>query len=71
MPYPSLMIKKYIGAYFAILGGCDLLVFTGAIGSGSTKIRNMVCKDLNILNKTKVLAIKTDEELAIAKKIRE
>ncbi len=62
-------IQKYIGSYFAILGGCDLLVFTGAIGFGSAKIRNMVCKDLKILSKTKVLAIKTNEELAIATKI--
>ncbi|MEK7658995.1 MAG: acetate/propionate family kinase [Patescibacteria group bacterium] len=73
-------IQKYIGSYFAILGGCDLLVFTGAIGYHSSKIRNMVChptgdlskgdKNLNILNKTKILAIKTDEELAIANKIK-
>jgi acetate kinase len=62
-------IQKYIGAYFAILGGCDLLVFTGSIGSGSVKIREMVCKDLKILAKTKILAIETDEELAIAGKI--
>jgi len=62
-------IKKYIGSYFAILGGCDALVFTGAIGFGSAKIRNMVCKDLNILSKTKILAIETNEELAIAQKI--
>ncbi len=62
-------IQKYIGAYFSILKGCDLLVFTGTIGFGSKKIRNMICKNLNILNKTKILAIKTDEELAIAKKI--
>ena len=62
-------IQKYIGSYFAILGGCDLLVFTGAIGSGSAKIRNMICKDLKILNKAKILAIETDEELAIAQKI--
>jgi len=62
-------IQKYIGAYFAILGGCNVLVFTGSIGSGSAKIRNMIYKDLGILNKTKVLSIKTDEELAIAQKI--
>jgi len=62
-------IQKYIGAYFAILGGCDALVFTGAIGSGSAKIRNMICKDLKILKGVKVLAIKTDEELAIAQKV--
>ena len=62
-------IQKYIGGYFAILGGCDLLVFTGTIGSGSAKIRNMICKNLNILNKTKILSLKTNEELIIAKKI--
>src|SRR3989338_7688153 len=62
-------IKKYIGAYYAILGGCDILVFTGAVGFGSVKIRNMICKDLNILKKTKVRAIETNEELAIAIKI--
>jgi acetate kinase len=62
-------IKKYIGSYFVVLGGCDALVFTGSIGSGSAKIRNMVCKNLDILKKTKVVAIETDEELAIAEKI--
>ncbi len=62
-------IQKYIGGYFAILGGCDLLVFTGAIGYGSAKIRNMITKNLDILKKTKILAIKNDEELAIAAKV--
>lgn len=62
-------VKKYISAYYGILGGCDLLIFTGSIGAGDPKTKNMVCKDLNILKNTKVLAIKTDEELAIAKKM--
>ena len=62
-------IKKYIGAYYTILGGCDVLVFTGSIGSGLEITRNTICKDLDILKKTKVLAIETDEELAIAQKI--
>jgi len=62
-------IKKYIGAYFAVLQGCDLLVFTGTIGWGSLKIRKMICKDLTILKNTKILAIEANEELAIAKKI--
>lgn len=59
-------IQKYIGAYNAILGGCDVLVFTGTIGYGSAKIRKMASSVL----KAKVIAIKPDEELAIAKKIR-
>lgn len=64
-------IKKYIGAYFVVLGRCDLLIFTGNIGFGSIKVRNMILKDLSILNKAKILAIKTDEELAIADKIKD
>lgn len=32
-------IKKYIGAYMAALGGCDALVFTGAIGERAPIIR--------------------------------
>lgn len=62
-------IKKYIGGYFTILGGCDVLVFTGSIGAGLKITRNSICKDLDILKKIKVLVIKTDEELAIAQKI--
>lgn len=62
-------IKKYIGAYSAVLGGCDLLVFTGSIGAGKPATRNDVIKNMNILKNTKVLAIETDEELAIAQKI--
>jgi len=64
-------IQKYIGSYFAILNGCDILVFTGSIGSGSKKIRNMVCKNMSILKNTKILAIETNEELAIAEKIQD
>jgi len=67
-------IQKYIGAYYAILGGCDKLIFTGAIGAGSLKIRQMICRGLTILdkpNKVKILAVKPNEELAIAKEIQQ
>ncbi|MBL4901721.1 MAG: acetate kinase [Desulfocapsa sp.] len=32
-------IKKYIGAYLAVLGGADCVVFTGGIGENDTKVR--------------------------------
>jgi acetate kinase len=60
-------IQKYIGAYNTILGGCDALVFTGAIGTGSEKIRKLILKGLNT---QRVLAVEANEELAIAQKIR-
>lgn len=58
-------IRKYIGGYWAILGGCDALVFTGAIGFGSELIRKMISRDF----KTKVVAVEPNEELAIAQQI--
>ncbi len=61
-------VQKYIGSYFAVLGSCDLLVFTGTIGFGSLKIRKMI-SDLNIFKKTKISAVEPAEELAIAEKI--
>ncbi len=65
----SYKIKKYIGAYYSALNGCDILVFTGAIGAGDPKIRKMICSNLDILKDVKIIAIKPNEELAIAQKI--
>lgn len=39
-------IKKYIGSYYAILGGLDYLVFTGGIGENSVTVRRKVCAGL-------------------------
>ncbi len=40
-------ILKAIGAYTALLGGLDLLVFTGGIGEHSEEIRNRILGRLN------------------------
>lgn len=42
-------IKKYIGAYSAILNGLDCLVFTAGIGENSSLIRELVCTDMDYL----------------------
>ncbi len=39
-------IKSYIGSYYAILGGLDMLVFTGGTGENSKIVRNTVCSGL-------------------------
>ena len=41
--------KKYIGSYYAILGGLDGLVFTAGIGENSSGIRKSVCQGLEHL----------------------
>ena len=40
-------IKKYIGAYSAVLGSVDALVFTGGIGENATDIRARSCEGLS------------------------
>ncbi len=50
-------IKKYIGAYAAVLGRIDAIVFTGGIGENSAPIRHKVVKGLEymgmVLDETK------------------
>jgi acetate kinase len=83
-------IKKYIGAYFAVLGRLDGIVFTGGIGENSAVVRQNCCEGLQHLGiavdhdknaaasgaiaeiqkgglPVKVLVIKTNEELEIAR----
>ena len=42
-------IKKYIGAYYAVLGRLDALVFTGGIGENASAIRQRACEGLKHL----------------------
>lgn len=49
-------IVKYIGSFYAVLGGLDVLTFTGGIGENSNLIRKMICE------KIKSLGIDVDEE---------
>ncbi|MCF0201957.1 MAG: acetate kinase, partial [Bacteroidaceae bacterium] len=42
-------IKKYVGAYAAAMGGCDVLVFTAGVGENQTSMREAVCKDMEYM----------------------
>lgn len=41
-------VRKYIGAYCAVLGHVDALAFTGGIGENDSLVRSMVCKELGL-----------------------
>lgn len=43
-------IRKYIGAYVSVLGGVDVLIFSGTIGERSFIIRERICRELGWLN---------------------
>lgn len=40
-------VQKWIGAFVAVLGGLDTLVFTGGIGENAPVIRGRICRELN------------------------
>lgn len=64
-------IKKYIGAYFAVLNGkVDALIFTGGIGENAPAIRQQILENLDGLNLPVVLVIHTEEEREIALQIQ-
>jgi len=42
-------VKKYIGAYTAVLSGIDAIVFTGGIGENSEVVREKTCSGLDNL----------------------
>lgn len=45
-------LKKYIGAYAAVLGGVDAIVFTAGVGENSPIIREMVLANMGYLGVT-------------------
>jgi len=44
--YFAYAMMKYVGAYTAVLGGLDALVFTAGIGENSAEVRAALCKKL-------------------------
>lgn len=42
-------LKKWVGAFAAVLGGLDTLVFAGGIGENAPQVRARVCADLAFL----------------------
>ncbi len=83
-------IRKYLGAYYAVLGRVDAVVFTGGIGENDHTVRSCSCGGLERLgirldpernaapcrdvlevsaanSEVKVFAIRTNEELEIAR----
>jgi acetate kinase len=67
-------ISKYIGSYYAIMEGLDIVVFTAGVGENQENIRNQVISQVkHILDKeqAEVMVIPTNEELMIAKETEE
>lgn len=59
-------IVRYIGSYYAVLGGIDYLVFTGGIGENSKRIRDMVTAKTKHLDIKQICVMAADEESELA-----
>ena len=55
-------IKKKVGSYAAAMNGIDAVVFTGAIGFGSSFARKKICENLDLIKKAKIIVLESDEE---------
>jgi len=68
----AISVRKVIGAYVALLGGVDLLVFTGGIGEHSDYVRSAVTNGLEFLGLTadKIKIVSAEEEQQIARHCR-
>ncbi len=42
-------IKKYVGAYAAAMGGCDIIVFTAGVGENQYQMREAVCSGMEYM----------------------
>jgi len=60
-------IKKYIGAYAAILNGLDAIIFTAGVGENDALTRQMVCRDIEYIG----LSLDLDKNNTPAGGIRE
>jgi acetate kinase len=71
-------VRKCIGGYVALLGGVDMLIFTGGIGEHSSTVRNRICEGLEAVGidssagaeKPKVRVLPSEEEVQIARHTR-
>lgn len=60
-------VKKYIGAYAAVLNGLDAVVFTAGVGENAANVREAVCSRMQYLG----LHLDTEKNLSATGNIRE
>lgn len=53
--------RKYLGAYLAVLGGADGVVFSGGIGENTPAVREKICEDMEWCG----LALDKDKNAAV------
>jgi acetate kinase len=57
-------VRKYIGAYFAVLNGADAVIFTAGIGEHSPAVRAAACRSLGALG-IRIDAARNDQAVGV------
>ena len=64
------IVSKYIGAYYAELGGCDAIAFTAGVGENAAYLRRLIIDDVSkafgVFLDEKLNAIRSDENRVIS-----
>jgi acetate kinase len=65
-------LRKYIGAYIAVIGNLHALVFTGGIGENTPEVRRKACADMRHLGieidaRRNEAAVGREEDISAAK----
>jgi acetate kinase len=63
-------IRKTVGAYAALMGGLDALVFAGGIGEHSDRVRSNVVRGLEFMGNFRTEVIASQEDVQIARHAR-
>lgn len=62
------VVRKQVAAMIAVLGGIDMLVFTGGIGENDKVVRERICQDLawaGVGNDVRVIASHENSQIAL------
>jgi acetate kinase len=62
----TLRVKRYIGAYAAVMGGLDCIVFTGGVGENFPEVCDWSCQGLEFLGVEGVRARRADGQIVEA-----
>jgi acetate kinase len=62
-------IQKYLACYSGLLGQVDAIVFSGGVGQNSQIVRELIVSGVHFISRPKILVVKSNEELLIARKI--
>lgn len=62
-------IQRYLAAFASQLGKVDAVVFSGGVGQNRQDIRSAIINGVHFVNRPKIIVVKANEELMIAKKI--